>query len=444
MPEKISWNVMTKYTDGDPSPIIETEVARRKINRITAEYLARFKEDIATKKFALEIVTTCECCDGNDLARVSLIDRFSLDFGNLMCTNCGLLMTSPRMKESDLPYYYSEFYHPINYGKETLENQPQLFAAGQGSKIFGIVKEYLPNAPLSVLEIGSGLGDVITEFVRSAGDREIRLAVGTEFSDKCISVSESRAQLNDFDVQFIKGGFTEALALGKKFDVIILSHVFEHCIDLESTLHVVQSLLSSAGILYIEVPGVFATHLRGYYNYSFVDYTVHAHMYNFCAQTLENIVTRAGFECISVNETVEAVFRPADKTIPNIVNVSDATLFYLKLIGADVYSAFHNDREARIGEASQDKQVALNDLKTCNDEITKLKAEIDEITKLKAEIEADILAITEVAEVQRRQFSELTALVSKVRDFSVKKHPLKKLQSYRELVSFNPSKPNSR
>jgi SAM-dependent methyltransferase len=110
----------------------------------------------------------------------------------------------------------------------------------------------------------------------------------------------------------IKGGFSEATALDSRFDIVILSHVFEHMVDLDSALVDLRRLLQPGGVVYIEVPGVLSIHRRPVYRFDWVAYFTHAHIYHFCLATLDNVLSSHGFELISGNEEVEALFRCLD------------------------------------------------------------------------------------------------------------------------------------
>lgn len=340
---------MSKYTDKNTSAFLPYEKARRGMNDVSKKYLDRFSKDIDSGRFTLESVKSCVCCGKEDFLTVSTIDRFKLKFGNILCQSCGLLSTSPRLREADLPDYYSEYYHPLTFGEEKIGNQKHLFSNGQGEKIFNLLDPYIEKNNIKLLEIGSGVGDVITGFISADKKREYELAIGVEFSDECIDVSVNLAKEMNVNVKFTKGGLLEAKEICDAYDVIILSHVFEHMVDLNQSLDILSNMLSEDGLLYIEVPGLFVNHMIPYYHYSFIDYTIHAHMYNFCAQTLQNIVSTHNLECLSINEKVEAIFKASSfENKKEIVDVSSQSLFYLNLVGRKEYLDFHQERDQQI------------------------------------------------------------------------------------------------
>jgi len=284
--------------------LLRTDIVPRKLNEVSLRYKEMFLEDLESGKIKTEKVTQCQCGSKN-LEQLTKVDRFGLPFGSLICKDCGLVITSPRICEESLPYYYDKYYHPLNYGKEHLEDQTALFADGQGKKIFNILKEFLPNKEkLKVLEIGAGTGNVLAEFKDEAKLHNINIQeLGTEYSNDCITKAKKENNIN-----VIFGNIETIEKRKEKFDVIILSHVFEHFIDLHEELKRLKKLMTEDTLLYIEVPGIMVNHKKSYYNFSFLGYLVHAHMYNFTKDTLVNILQNYGFKNIIANEEVESVF----------------------------------------------------------------------------------------------------------------------------------------
>ncbi|WP_297431527.1 methyltransferase domain-containing protein [Sulfurimonas sp.] len=279
----------------------------KKINEVALKYRSLLLEDIEKNIIEIENIDKCYCC-GDSLEVLSKIDRFGLPFGSKICQKCGLITTSPRIKEKSLPYYYDKYYHHINYGKENLNEQKALFEDGQGRKVFHILKNHLPAKKiLKVLEIGAGTGSVLHEFKEEASLYSIGIdELGTEYSSDCIK------QCNEKNLNVIYGNLETILKKNETYDVIILSHVFEHFIDLDNELGKIRKIMNKDSLLYIEVPGVKVNHKKGYYEYSYLIYHVHAHMYNFSFRTLNNILLKNNFINLFGNEEVESIYQIAE------------------------------------------------------------------------------------------------------------------------------------
>lgn len=296
----------------DPSspPLFEDISTTLSMNPVVVDTIAAFCKALDSGEIELEIITHSPF-GGKPLLPLSTIDRFALPFGSWLCPDTGIIVTSPRIKESSLPKYYEKYYHPMNYGKKDMSMQQSLFASGQGAKIWNLVRPHLKTESqkcFEVLEIGAGLGDVLHGLQHQAREDGIELSVmGTEYNLQCINVAKNSG------VHMISGGFDEALSLNKRYDIVILSHVFEHLTDLSGSMEKLHHLLAPEGVLYIEVPGLMALNRRPVYDFNFVRYSIHAHTYSFNLTAIEHILRQGGFHLLSGNEECEAVFNATSK-----------------------------------------------------------------------------------------------------------------------------------
>ncbi|MDB1122432.1 class I SAM-dependent methyltransferase [Vibrio algarum] len=284
--------------------LLKTDCIPKELSHISLRYKELFLLDIENGNIELEEVTKCQCgCDF--LEELAKIDRFALPFGSYICKKCGLVITSPRIKSASLPLYYDKYYHPLNYGQEHLEEQEALFEVGQGKKIFNVLKDFLPaKKTLKVLEVGAGTGNVLSELKDEALKYDIEIdELGTEYNQDCIDKAKK------LGVNIIYGDLATAEKYGETFDVVILSHVFEHFIDLEYEVNLIKRLIKPDSLLYIEVPGILDLHNKKHYNRSFLGYLIHAHMYNFTMYSLSNLLFSFGFKPIFLNNKVESIFQ---------------------------------------------------------------------------------------------------------------------------------------
>ncbi len=386
--------------------LLRTDIVPRQLNEVSQKYKELFLKDLESGKIEIEVVTECQC-GSSKLEQLTNIDRFGLPFGSLICQDCGLIITSPRIKEESLPYYYDKYYHPLNYGKEHLENQTALFADGQGKKIFNILKEHLPKREkIKVLEIGSGTGNILSEFKEEAKKESISVEeLGTEYNQDCIDLAKSR------EINIIYGNIDTVVKKEEKFDVIILSHVFEHFIDLQKEMNSLKQLMHSETLLYIEVPGVMKSHEKDYYDFSFLGYLVHAHMYNFTKATLVNTVVHYGFKNIYSNEEVESVFKLTDKTEENTqsANSYNEIMEYLE----KYYLAY-----SFLKEAVELKLIKLN--KQLEKYETMIENRNKDITKLSEQVENRNVKLEKYETMIENRNKDITKLSEQVENRNVK------------------------
>lgn len=103
--------------------------------------------------------------------------------------------------------------------------------------------EYVKDFSGSVLDVGAGKG-----------------ITGLLFAKKGYSVSVlepdkqniSQLQKND-NITTYNGNF-ENIEISEKFDIIVLSHVLEHVVDIKKFLNSLKKILTNKGIIFIEVP----------------------------------------------------------------------------------------------------------------------------------------------------------------------------------------------
>ena len=220
-----------------------------------------------------------------------------------------------------------------------------------------------------MLEIGAGTGSVLEELVASGREDGRTLNVlGTEFSRECIALAAERS------IPMVKGGFAEVIATGQRFDLVVLSHVFEHFIDLSDALASLRKVLSPTGIAYVEVPGVMSLHDRPVYGFDYIRYLTHAHIYQFNLTALTDVFARGGFERLVGNEQVEAVFRATDSapSVDTSANHRDLTAYLqtLELIGPNLRQR-HQALDAQVRENRRLEWRHKKEVESLNAEITK-------------------------------------------------------------------------
>lgn len=245
----------------------------------------------------------CLCGSHNNKSKIATIDRFGLDFSSYICKICGLIFTSPYICESSLTFYYNKFYHSLHFGTaQPIEN---LYSKGQGSKIFNFVKAYLNSSDISIFEMGAGCGTNLLEFANVAKKNSFKVACyGNEYNKEYVTYGNKKG------LTLVSSSIEEyANKTRNRFDVIILSHVFEHLTEPFGVLNYLKKISHKETILYIEVPGVLDLKTRYVYDCDFLKYLTHAHTFNFSLSSLKATLRHCGFELVQGNEKVESIFK---------------------------------------------------------------------------------------------------------------------------------------
>jgi SAM-dependent methyltransferase len=140
-----------------------------------------------------------------------------------------------------------------------------------------------------LLDIGCGGGDFISTLAAPG-----RTLFGVEPDPKAREVATARGIT-------VEAGTAEAVPPGiaaRSFDLILMTHVLEHCADPAHALRNVRSLLAPGGGFYCEVPNCAALHFQTYGEISeMLDVPRHVHF--FTPRSLRRLMEQAGLEVVA-------------------------------------------------------------------------------------------------------------------------------------------------
>jgi SAM-dependent methyltransferase len=243
---------------------------------------------------------SCLACNQTDLQRVR---RYRLDtsygrevFGDAwlhMCKMCGLVQMVPRPAPRTVADNYVQDYRRGGlYGSDVADAnkfpKDNLFYYNRGLSIAELISPHIGKANPQILDIGAGFGHILHAFGQRH-PRSRRLAI--EFSDICVQ------HLTSLGVQVFTQPVEEVLPrMEQRFDVIVLSHVFEHLLDPRGILDLIHASLAPDGVLYIEVPNIPAESLLRYPDHVWAPRFDEPHITFFSALTLRQMLTSASFE----------------------------------------------------------------------------------------------------------------------------------------------------
>lgn len=223
---------------------------------------------------------TCDICSSKNF---SLIFE-SKDYitGTLQkivrCRNCGFVYVNPQPSVTELKDFYPQTY----YGKN-----PFFYEKIDVSFRFKQVRKLLKKES-KVLDIGCGRGLVLSRL------KKIGCEVwGTELSE--ISSKYAREILG---LNIINKNLEDCAFKKNSFDVVTMFHSLEHLIHPLKSVKEIYRILKPGGILIIEVPRFDSFHSRIFKDKWF-HLDVPRHLFHFNDQTLEKLVTTAGFSVIT-------------------------------------------------------------------------------------------------------------------------------------------------
>lgn len=194
-------------------------------------------------------------------------------FNLLKCGQCGLVLQSPRVPQSQIHKYYP---------KETYWGH-DLKVKDRESKFGPLYKEIFNRYSAGkILDIGSGVGLFMSKF------RELGWEVWeTEISKKT-------------GIKMLIGDFLDLNLPQKYFDVVTLSSVLEHLYTPRQTLLKIAKVIKDDGLLVISVPNI---NSLGRYFFGKKLYSLQPgrHLYHFTPQTLTLLLKKTGFRAEKID-----------------------------------------------------------------------------------------------------------------------------------------------
>ncbi|MBL9188097.1 MAG: class I SAM-dependent methyltransferase [Opitutaceae bacterium] len=280
-----------------PFPIPTTErglAARREILEL-----------VRSGAYGLEAVPCL--CGGTQEEVVATVDRYRIPHRTVMCRDCGLVRTNPRWNGSAYGDFYARFYRAIYERPGHSAQGMYAHQRGNAERRAAFIAPHLtPGRKHTVLELGCGSGWNLLPLRERGHD-----VAGYDFDEEYLATGRAHG------LDLRRGGIAEALADGRRHDVVILSHVVEHFLDPVGDLSQVRGLLAHGGRLFVEVPNLFAV------TRNLLRYWQGAHTYSFVPATLRALMQRAGYEEIALDDAIASLWQvrsapPAAIAWPNV------------------------------------------------------------------------------------------------------------------------------
>jgi SAM-dependent methyltransferase len=215
---------------------------------------------------------------------IASIDRYSMSQKTVMCMQCGLVQSNPRMSNEEFSRFYSSDMYRLCYeGEDYLSIYESRYDIKCSRHIFDeIVKVRPVDASVSVAELGAGGGWNLVPFVK-AGAR----ATGIDYSKSLTELGRNHG------LDMKQGGADD---LRGSYDIIIINHALEHFCDPVGSLRKIARHLNRNGLLYIAVPNIL--------NFG-VGQLQNAHVYYFTPETFEYYCAKAGLKPLTTGTAQE-------------------------------------------------------------------------------------------------------------------------------------------
>ena len=207
-------------------------------------------------------------------------------FDIVACPVCDFVYADTEATAAAYDRYYSDYSKYADQGTSTggggdPRDQARIKATAEE------IARHLPDKASRIVDIGCANGGMLAA-LRDLGYANL---LGIDPSPDCVANT-----LRLFDIP-ARQGWLGALPLETApADLVILSHVFEHVLDLADAIVRVRAVLSSGGIVFVEVPDAarYAECLAA----PFQDFNTE-HINHFGLASLANLFAAHGFVCIA-------------------------------------------------------------------------------------------------------------------------------------------------
>lgn len=233
----------------------------------------------------------CPICDiehGTTLGtlKYTLFDDDTLanTFNVVCCDKCGLVFYDTPSLQDD----YDRFYEKSFYSSTYLDCVSNTDEKRYATQALDNLIPYIKDKNVSIFDIGCSIGTLL-KTLHALGYENL---YGVDPSLSCVDILNKHK-----GVQAKIGSISNIPFDNIKADVIILSHIIEHIIDLPFALQNIRNKLSEDGIVYVEVPD--ASRYDTFDNVSPLSYFYFQHVTHFDQYHLNNLFANNGYRMVN-------------------------------------------------------------------------------------------------------------------------------------------------
>lgn len=237
----------------------------------------------------------CPICKKNDEKIIAKKVRPRICQNVVIYKICGLVYLNPRRTKDQYDQYYSrEYYHKssdqLKPSKKKILKQEK-----RGKFIVEFIRGMMDiHEESMVLEVGCGAGGILSTIKSLVGCQVFGIEPCKNWND----------HLKKIGVQKVHNTSLENYETDMTFDIIILSHVFEHFLKLDVACNKLKHLLNEHGMIYIEVPNIKDIKPNNPLEKSFFRI---AHPFYFSSETLRAVLGENGFTVKKIDESNFAI-----------------------------------------------------------------------------------------------------------------------------------------
>lgn len=243
----------------------------------------------------MEVVTRCNLCGATRFVVLAHRDRYGFPAEAHACERCGLVFLNPRLTANGYSRFYQSVYRPLVsafHGRlidaRTIQDEQRAYAAERLAFLYpfmSFLRPFMSQDLKTLLDIGGSTGVVAAHIARECG------LTATVIDPAPLEVAEARR----LGLETISGLVEQHDFGGRMFDVVIVCQTVDHLLDVAGALARIRALLSSHGVLFIDIADFRAAYLRVW---SIEDAVKIDHPYGLTEPIMAAYLRRAGFEVL--------------------------------------------------------------------------------------------------------------------------------------------------
>ena len=231
----------------------------------------------------------CVLCGGKESELALSAQERHLGTGEgfriVRCARCGLMYLNPRPVRSAMTRYYPDAYSVFALRPQWTRPFSRWLDERRVHRLSRLLK-----GQGRALDVGCGRGELVAALRRAGID-----AQGIDPSEHAVRNGVPGASGH------LERGELETVPLGHgEFDLVVLSHVLEHCQDPSGLLVRLREVLRPGGYLYVEVPNASSWEARMLGQY-WGGWDVPRHCYHFSPETLVRLLKQENFTVLRLS-----------------------------------------------------------------------------------------------------------------------------------------------
>jgi 2-polyprenyl-3-methyl-5-hydroxy-6-metoxy-1,4-benzoquinol methylase len=251
---------------------------------------------------------SCPICSNDEYEIISEVDRVGMSNETVICKQCDFVFNNSYISNPTTEYYNNQF------GNERWQDPEKSFVKRTSLDSFSPKRfEFLKtkfgkdfSRIEQILEVGCGDGCNLLPYHLIG-----KSVVGCDFNESFLKPGRKRG------MELIEGDI-QSIPESRKFDLIMLSHSFEHVINLDEMVKQVNSHLNPGGFVFVEVPGILnwnrtiktkKSEMGLNSSNNFMGYLQFQHNYHFDLGHLKYIWERNNFVMVEGDEWVRVIFK---------------------------------------------------------------------------------------------------------------------------------------